>query len=279
MKRYTDSSLVSIVMPAFNASEFIKEAIDSVLLQSYENWELLIIDDGSTDNTFKILEGLEDNRIKVFRQSNKGVGAARNVGLNNMYGQYLCFLDADDVLPRDSILSRLVVFNNKPEVEFVDGWVEVFDISLKKAKRKYIPSFKGQPLSKLIELSDSCYFGLSWMIRLNKEKKYQFTEGMTHAEDLLFYISIAKSGLYDFVHEPVLQYRTGGMSAMSNLKGLEKGYIKLFRAVENVEKVEKKSLVLLWRKIMMVMSKSYLKEFRFGAAISFILRFFKTKYL
>ncbi len=271
--------LVSIIMPVYNASLFLEEAVMSVVNQTYNNWELLIIDDGSTDNSFELLSKFKDSRIRITQTRKSGVSAARNIGLQKMQGDFLCFLDADDVLPPNSIKARLKQFKSDPQIEFVDGWVEVFDVNMENVKKIYKPSFKGQPFHELIALNENCYFGLTWMICINKEKKYQFTEGMSHAEDLLFLITIAKSGLYDFVDEPVLQYRTGGMSAMSNLKGLERGYIKLFKAVENVEMVEKKSLVLLWRKIMMVMSKSWLKEYRFVAAISFMLRFFKIKYL
>jgi len=271
--------LVSIVMPAYNASLYIREAIESVLAQTYLNWELLVVNDGSKDDTGSIVKSFSDPRIFLFEQTNQGVSMARNHAMDNLRGDFLCFLDADDALPPNSIASRIRIFASNPEIEFVDGWVEVFDANLEKVKKMYRPAFKGQPFSELIALSDSCYFGLTWMIRINKEKKYRFAEGMSHAEDLLFFITIAKNGLYDFVDEPVLQYRTGGKSAMSNLKGLERGYIKLFKSVEHIEMVEKKSLVLLWRKIMMVMCKSWLKEYRFVAAIKFMLRFFKIRYL
>ncbi len=89
--------MVSIILPAYNAAPFIEEAVNSVLQQTHENWELLIIDDGSTDETSSIIKKyLGDTRVKYYSQVNRGVSAARNLGLVKAVGNYICFLDADD---------------------------------------------------------------------------------------------------------------------------------------------------------------------------------------
>jgi glycosyltransferase involved in cell wall biosynthesis len=92
--------LVSIITPCFNSEKFISEAILSVQNQSYLNWEMIIIDDFSTDNTVKIIQEFtrNDNRIKLFElEKNSGAGAARNFGLNKATGRFIAFLDADDL--------------------------------------------------------------------------------------------------------------------------------------------------------------------------------------
>lgn len=96
-------SLVSIIMPAYNAQEFIAEAIESVLLQTYPEWELIIIDDGSSDKTLEIAQSFagKESRIKLIAQTNQGVSVARNNGIQSAKGTYITFLDADDFyLPR-----------------------------------------------------------------------------------------------------------------------------------------------------------------------------------
>lgn len=91
--------LVSIVMPCWNAQRFIAETITSVLSQTWNHWELLLVDDGSTDNTPQIVADFaeKDRRIRVLRQENAGSAAARNLGIRNAEGRYLALLDADDL--------------------------------------------------------------------------------------------------------------------------------------------------------------------------------------
>lgn len=97
--------MISIIMPAYNAEKYICQAIESVLAQTYENWELLIIDDNSTDATAKIVESyLDDKRIKFFTNKvNLGPAKTRNIGLDNAIGNYITFLDADDFIDREKL--------------------------------------------------------------------------------------------------------------------------------------------------------------------------------
>jgi len=89
--------LVSVMMPAYNAERYIGQAIESVLAQRYSHWELIVVNDGSSDGTAGIVAGYKDPRIRVFHQKNQGESAARNRSLDEMRGQFVAFLDADDV--------------------------------------------------------------------------------------------------------------------------------------------------------------------------------------
>ncbi|TVQ86147.1 MAG: glycosyltransferase family 2 protein [Bacteroidetes bacterium] len=252
--------LVSIIMAAFNSSEFISDAIVSVMNQSYINWELIIVNDGSTDNTFETASSFKDKRIKVISQENRGVSAARNSGLAKMNGEYFCFLDADDILPCYSLDARVKLFLEKPEVSFVDGRVEVRDLNQKNILRVFQPSFQGNPFDKLISLSGDCYLGLTWMIRRAQNKTYRFKEGMTHCEDLLFYVEISQNGIYNYVEQTVLIYRINPESAMSNLKGLESGYNKLIHELKQQSLIDRKQEKMLSKKTNLIMLKSYMKK-------------------
>lgn len=101
--------LVSIIMPAYNASAYIAEAIQSVLDQTWTNWELIIVDDGSTDDTLQIAQqyAAKDNRIQVYHQSNQGGCVARNEALQHIVGDYVQYLDADDKLDAKKIANQL----------------------------------------------------------------------------------------------------------------------------------------------------------------------------
>lgn len=88
--------LFSIVVPAYNAENFIRRCIDSVLQQTYQNFEMIIVNDGSKDDTYNVAMGVQDERVRVISQENQGVSVARNTGIENAKGEYICFLDADD---------------------------------------------------------------------------------------------------------------------------------------------------------------------------------------
>ncbi len=98
--------LITVVIPAYNAAAFIERAVDSVKAQSYQNWELVIVENGSEDDTAKVCEKLcrenRDGRLRLFH-SEKGVSRARNAGMAQAKGEWLCFLDADDVLTEDAL--------------------------------------------------------------------------------------------------------------------------------------------------------------------------------
>ena len=101
--------VVSVIIPVFNAGKNVENCIQSLLNQTYKNFEILIIDDGSTDNTLTILEKYERNKkIKVIHQTNSGVSTARNLGISEANGKYIGFVDADDRV-RPNYLEDLVV--------------------------------------------------------------------------------------------------------------------------------------------------------------------------
>lgn len=90
------SPLFSVIIPTYNRANYISNSIQSVINQSFKNWELIIVDDGSTDNTSKIIESFKDDRIKYIYQANSERSAARNNGIKHAKGDYICFLDSDD---------------------------------------------------------------------------------------------------------------------------------------------------------------------------------------
>ena len=113
--------LVSIITPAYNNAATLQETADSVLAQRYENWEWIIVDNGSSDNTSTLLSQWNDSRIKVIQlPKNLGVSGGRNAGLEKAEGDFLCFLDADDRLTPISIQARMEVMQSSSEITFVD---------------------------------------------------------------------------------------------------------------------------------------------------------------
>lgn len=114
-----DKKLVSIIMPVFNAEQYLKESIDSILNQTYQNFELLVIDDRSTDNTMNILNEYigKDNRIKVIQEAHhRGIAAALNVGIDIAKGEYIARMDADDIALKDRIARQVTFMNQNIDV-------------------------------------------------------------------------------------------------------------------------------------------------------------------
>lgn len=119
--------LVSVLLAVYNGSLHIKEAVDSVLRQTYGNLELIVIDDGSTDNTAEIVAGFADPRVRLFRQENRGVSASVNRGLAVALGRYIARQDHDDVWRPERLARQLSYLQANPQCMMVGTWAEIWD--------------------------------------------------------------------------------------------------------------------------------------------------------
>lgn len=116
----TSPPLVSIIIPCYNATQFLRDALNSALAQSYAAIEIVVVNDGSTDNFENVIAPYRENaRVKIVAQENRGLSAARNRGIRESRGAYLKFLDADDWLHRDAIAKQIAAFETQPELGFV----------------------------------------------------------------------------------------------------------------------------------------------------------------
>lgn len=268
---------ISVIVAVYNGEKTIRRTIQSVLNQRYENFELIIINDGSEDSTADHVRAFKDERI-VFKElkSNQGVSSARNKGLEIMSGEFFCFLDADDIFPIDSLSSRVELFNNDNSLLFVDGIVEKRNLGSNRLVETYVPRFKGDPLKELLLLNDSCFIGQSWMIRNSLRTMPKFNMNLTHGEDLLFFAECARhGGNYSYVETVVLIYNQHENSAMGNIRGLEKFYrfyLKFLPEFIDTNIISREDLQMVRRKIRRILFRSYLKilDFRSGIKSLFI---------
>lgn len=121
-------TLISIITPVYNAERYIAFAIDSVVKQTYPGWELIIVDDGSTDSSFSVIEPyLIDPRIRYLKKANGGQASARNLGLQHAKGQLIAFLDADDEWLENKLLLQVQYLENNPAVDVLFAKAHVFD--------------------------------------------------------------------------------------------------------------------------------------------------------
>ena len=125
--RGRDSPLISVIIPTYNRAGLIKETIESVCNQTYENLEILVIDDGSTDNTEQVTKSINDDRIKYFRQEHRGRPApARNKGIQRAKGQFIAFLDSDDLWVPRKLETQLGAFQRYPDILLVCSNGKIF---------------------------------------------------------------------------------------------------------------------------------------------------------
>jgi len=255
-----DEPLISIIMPAYNAGRTIGEAIASVLEQTWRNWELIVVDDGSTDDTAALVSSVADARIQLVRQPNAGVSAARNRGLDLARGSFIVFLDADDRSPARGLEARAKLLMEQPGAAFADGAVWTMDDRTGALHPLHAPTFQGDAFPRLMAMDPAVFVGPSWMLRRSVIGETRLPLGMTHAEDLAFYLSLSRRGGYVATPEVVLHYRKGHVSAMSDIRGLHRGYRQLYlHASSLVPPPERSALEGLWKRIRSVMWRSYLK--------------------
>lgn len=118
--------MFSIIIPLYNKEAYIKETIESVLTQSYKNFELIIVNDSSTDNSLSIVKNFKDNRLKIFSKPNGGVSDARNYGITKAQNPYICFLDADDLWLQNHLEKLYKLIIQYPQIGFFCGAYSVF---------------------------------------------------------------------------------------------------------------------------------------------------------
>src|SRR5690606_33517027 len=148
------SPTVSVIIPLYNRRKYIISAVDSVLMQTYKNFEIIIVDDGSTDNVektlFPILKSHEN--IQYIRQSNSGPASALDKGIKIASGEYITFLDSDDEYKKDHIKKRINYFKNNPKTDLTYSTAEIIG----KEEDMFVPDARNK--KKLIHLND-CIIG------------------------------------------------------------------------------------------------------------------------
>lgn len=207
--------LVSVIMPAYNASQYIEEAITSVLKQTYENLELIVIDDCSTDNTYELICEIckNDSRIAVYRnEKNQGVAKTRNKGFKLAQGEYVALLDSDDVWHSNKI-EKQVMLAIEAKADIIYCSYGMVDAAGKKIGNDFIVP-KTTDFSKMLKKSViSCSTAM-----LSKEivKTYSFNKNYYH-EDYIFWLNCLENGYSAVGIEEVLaDYRILSKSRSSN---------------------------------------------------------------
>ncbi|MEJ1237894.1 glycosyltransferase family A protein [Chryseolinea sp. T2] len=191
------SPLISIVMPAFNAAKYIEASMSSVMSQSCKDWELVVVNDGSTDSTQEIVERYVklDSRIKLVNQTNRKQAAARNTGIQNATGNWVAFLDADDTWPPNKLTEQLEV-SHLGDVLYTSGVTYFEETSLQEHYQIHAGPVSGHEM--FIMLYDwnpipnlSVMVKREWIERVGFQNEHALVVG---CEDWEYWIRLAKNG-------------------------------------------------------------------------------------
>lgn len=214
MNGCNNSDLVSIVIPVHNAEAFISKTVDCVLAQSYTNWELLLVDDNSSDQSLTIMEKISDPRISVLQNPEPGSAArTRNVGIKAAKGRYLAFLDADDIWKMNK-LSDTLSFMKKKDAAFVFTGYEFGDEdAVGTGKVVIVP----ESLTYEEALSRTIIFTSTVLFDLQKIQKELIYMPQVKSEDTATWWQILRSGVTAYgLNENLVVYRRAGKSLSSN---------------------------------------------------------------
>jgi glycosyltransferase involved in cell wall biosynthesis len=208
---------VSVLMPVYNAAPYLKEAIDSIVGQTYNDFELLVIDDGSTDNSAELIASCPDHRIRLLRQPvNKGIVAALNMGINLAEGEYLIRMDADDISLPERFAIQVGFMDANPMIGVCGSCMEVFS---EKERAVWSPPFKHEEIFSNL-LFESVLYHPTVIMRtaLLKDNDLSYDDGYRHAEDYNFWTRCAKVSKLANIDEVLVRYRHHSESVGSREK-------------------------------------------------------------
>lgn len=229
MEEMGNTPLVSVIIPTYNRGWILKEAIDSVLAQSYRNFELIVIDDGSTDNTPRILDRYRDE-LTVIRQENKGVSAARNTGIQASSGACIALLDSDDLWLEKKLEEQVDFFKKNPEAQIC----QTEEIWIRKGKRVNPKKRHKKPSGMIFEKSlHLCLVSPSAVMikRDLLDRTGLFDEELPACEDYDLWLRISCEHPVYTTDSPLVVKRGGHEDQLSRAPGLDRFRI---RAIEKV---------------------------------------------
>ena len=261
----TKNPLISIILPAYNSEKYIGEAIQSVINQSIKDWELIVINDGSTDRTSSIVTSFIDPRIIFIEQNNKGVSKSRNIGLLKANGEFITFLDSDDTFPDNSLEVRIKYLHDNKDIHLVGGALRIMNASLNSITDTKNPKYRGTFLPKLLALDEQIYSGICYLARKSILTSEKFDENMTHCEDLLFWIKISMKNkvMYGSVDNYIYNYRVHDKSATRDEYAWRNGYIELIKKIRKFDNLYYRQTIYMQLKISFMLLKWHLKRRKF----------------
>lgn len=233
---------VSIIIPAYNAETSILETLQSALNQTWQDFEIIIVNDGSTDKTVELVLELKDPRIHLISTPNQGASQARNVGINNVCGKYIAFLDADDIWLPEKIWEQLAALKQSPKSKVAYSWINIIDQNNQVIARGGRSQLCGNVYSHLL-VSNFIENGSNLIVeRQALLSTGYFNPDLSRSEDRDMWIRLAENYEFTVVPKVHVLYRQSADSLSTNVRKHAKDARRMFALAYRRAPEEFKSL-------------------------------------
>ncbi len=273
--------MTSVIIPTYNSLSYLSITLDSILSQKGVEFEVLVIDDGSTDNTLSFLTSIRDDRLTFFSQANSGVSEARNLGLKNAKGEFIIFFDSDDLMTSNFIKSREEVLIKEQSLDFCCSTVRSFSDDVVLEEKKFSGCSEDMHNNILFYRPNFHTCPSNYMFRHSFLKKHgiRFNPKLSSTADKYFLLEVDKyKGKGTLIYVGELFYRVSKKSMSHKMD------IKLIRDNEEFYKQVLENNIIKHNLINMVMLKGYyilarsfLKIGYFREGTLYTLKYFLTK--
>ncbi len=225
---------VSVVIPAYNAMRFLPQAVESALAQTWRDFELLVVDDGSSDNTGEWAAQHHDGRVRLIRQANQGAATARNTGILEAKGEYIAFLDADDLWEPTKLEKQVMRLEAQPEVGLVHTAIRYIDENGREINRVLGTQGDGDVWKEVV-VHNPVRCGSTPLVRRECfEKVGVFDPGLSFSEDWDMWIRISAHYHFAVLSEPLVLYRQHGANMTKGYRAIMPNFAKIIeRAFQN----------------------------------------------
>ncbi len=244
--------LISVIIPVYNGEKTIRETIESVLSQTFTDFELIVINDGSQDATLQIVERIQDARLKVFSYPNSGQATSRNRGIARACGEYISFIDADDLWTPDKLEAQLKALQDNPQAAVAYSWTKCIDESGQFSRRGSHISDRGDVYAKLL-LIDFIENGSNPLIRAQALTEVgEFDKSMVPSEDRDLWLRLAARYHFVAVPSPQILYRQSANSESANILRMEAASLRVIeqaftQSPESLQHLKKHSLANIYK--------------------------------
>ncbi|MCC5634267.1 glycosyltransferase [Nostoc sp. CHAB 5844] len=234
---------ISVIIPAYNSEKTIKLTIDSVLNQSFTDFELIVINDGSTDSTLDIVSQIQDLRLKILSFENAGGNVSRNRGLQQASGEFVSFLDADDIWTLDKLASQLKALQDSIDAKVAYSWTDYIDENGKFLVAGNHISVNGDVYERLL-VSNFLENGSNPLIyREALIELGGFDESLSAAQDWDMWLRLAAKNSFICVPAVQILYRVSANSLSSNLSRQEKACLQVLERAYHARKFLSKNIL------------------------------------
>ena len=254
--------LVSVVIPAYNSEKTVLETVHSVLQQTLTDFELIVINDGSTDGTLAQLNTIKDSRLKVFSYQNGGLATARNRGIERACGSFVTFIDADDLWTPDKLEQQVKALQANPKAGVAYSWTKAMDHSGQLFYEGGSESYSGDVYAQLLRCNFITSGSNVMVTKAAIASSGTFDSTLRYCEDWDYYLRIARTWPFVCVQQYQVLYRQTAGSLSTNVPKMEEAYERVcdhaFKDVpQNVQQIRPECLARVNQHLAQLYLKSH----------------------